>query len=76
MGNVIPFPLRRPDLDVCDCGDYRRDHDELGCILCRAFGNGTCGYEPLCKSFRFSRVSSDSEIKLRQKLEATYEFHR
>lgn len=25
--------------DVCGCGDYRKDHDERGCKICRNLGH-------------------------------------
>ncbi len=26
---------RDAPMDVCECGDYRRQHDKRGCVICR-----------------------------------------
>jgi hypothetical protein len=45
--------LGLPD-DLCRCGDYRHQHDERGCRLCR---NLPTPASPGCGRFDFSRAS-------------------
>jgi hypothetical protein len=40
--------------DVCECGDYRRQHDDHGCILCRNFPAPT----GRCLRFRLFRPAA------------------
>jgi len=35
-------PSFQESRDICRCGDYRYQHDERGCILCRNFGPLKC----------------------------------
>jgi hypothetical protein len=49
----------RPDLDICACGDSRRDHpDDGACVICRAFPAPWGG----CVRFRFSHPASALEV--------------
>lgn len=62
-------PSPRPDLDLCECGDFRRDHTEKGCKLCKGLGNGTAGMIPPCRKFKFSQHCSSEEISRQEQLE-------
>jgi len=66
----------RPDLDICECGDYLRDHDSRGCVLCRSAGNGTGGVIPACTGFRFSSHVSPADLAQQERLEAVLEADR
>lgn len=43
------------DADVCMCGDYRRQHDDRGCKICRWASPWTCDH------FRPWRRSEETE---------------
>lgn len=49
------------ELDVCRCGDYRKDHERRGTGPCRlnGLGHGVPGYT--CEEFEFSRPSEASK---------------
>jgi hypothetical protein len=60
----------RPDLDICACGDSRRDHpDDGACVLCRAFPAPWGG----CVRFRFSHPASAVEVAEQERLDETLE---
>lgn len=54
--------MNRPEYDECECGDFRHQHDEWGCILCRSLGNGTAGVVPPCSGFRLHIKAQPSEV--------------
>lgn len=37
--------------DVCHCGDYRHEHDDRGCKVCRSMPTP---WSPRCESFRLT----------------------
>lgn len=45
--------------DICECGDYRRNHEDLT-GRCMLANNLVHGFQP-CKSFRLSRVHHEFE---------------
>lgn len=45
--------------DVCECGDYRSDHDGNGCRVCHGNSAPWTG----CHEFRFSRRATVAERK-------------
>jgi hypothetical protein len=65
---VSNIATRRPDLDICQCGDWRLDH-EYGVGRCQMPNDLSHGMEP-CRAFTFSRHATDQEIAAREKLEA------
>jgi len=68
-----PFVIGRPEYDVCSCGDFRKDHDKKGCVLCRTLGNGTCGEIPPCKKFQLATLASRSEVERQDELDRLLE---
>jgi hypothetical protein len=48
--------------DTCTCGDFRRDHDDRGCVLCHGLGNFTAGMIPPCKAFRLRAKADPAEV--------------
>lgn len=48
-------------LDICECGDYRRDHDgEIG--RCRLPNDLTHGFKE-CHRFRLSRTAEEDGVR-------------
>jgi hypothetical protein len=47
----------RQSHDICHCGDYRSQHDEEGCTICRWSSAPWDG----CRTFRLARPASRSE---------------
>lgn len=45
--------------DLCVCGDYRSQHDELG--RCRVCGNGMVPWNS-CSKFKLFRHANDAEV--------------
>lgn len=55
-----PDPIDSP-LDVCACGDYRKDHvDDVGACRHNKPGDMTHGFRD-CESFRLSRRALHTE---------------
>lgn len=44
--------------DICECGEYRDQHDEKGCKICR---NSTAPWDG-CVKFRFFRRANEEEL--------------
>ena len=61
--------ILRPDLDVCACGDFRRDHDTAGCMVCRTMHNVTRNLAVKCTTFRLHERASAEEIERQDNLE-------
>ena len=51
---------REQAIDLCECGDYRRDHDG-GAGRCRMLNNITHGMQP-CRAFRLDRRANAREV--------------
>ena len=62
-------PDRIPhDLDLCECGDYRRDHKGgTGACNLNGLGHGMTGYR--CNRFRFSLPATAEDIERIRKIE-------
>jgi len=58
----------RPDLDICTCGDFRRDHEGGvgGCLLPFCAQHGM----PQCRAFTFANAVTESDRLYQESIEA------
>lgn len=58
----------RPDLDICTCGDFRRDHKHGvgGCLLPFCAQHGM----PQCRAFTFANTVTESDRLYQESIEA------
>ena len=51
--------ISESDIDICECGDYRRQHDERGCKFRNAGRQANCA----CSAYRHSRDATYADIQ-------------
>lgn len=59
---------RLREYDICQCGDFRRDHEDDGIGRCKMANDINHGYKP-CLRFKFSHESKPEEIEKQLALE-------
>lgn len=51
------------EMDVCNCGDYRHQHDGIGCRLCR---NLPHPWSIECRTFKLDETATRNDKSKRQ----------